>query len=236
MISKGKIAGLLALCSIATLTCGFSAWIVGGETKGAEVDGIKVNVGTVIDSRSILQFNTDKGQNQSGISCFEYCPDGFVNDGIVDVNDGFLNIYLKLDIQNIKKAYGSPKDTSVYSSFYVASNLSFSSPQKFSLISNSYINPFTTDKDCGISFTYSVDKSTQINNLSGTNSLESGLLVSSYNGFDSRFLSSSSASSFFYVTISYRFSIDYEKVVYKNDIYPNLIDSTFNLSIACGGY
>lgn len=31
MISKGKIAGLLALCSLATLTCGFSAWIVGGN-------------------------------------------------------------------------------------------------------------------------------------------------------------------------------------------------------------
>lgn len=235
MISKGKIAGLLALCSLATLTCGFSAWIVGG-TSGSEADGIKVKVGNVIDSRNILQFDTAKGKDGSGISCLEYCPDGFVNDGIVDVGDGYLNVYLKLNIQNIKKAYGTPKDTSVYSSFYISTNLSFSSPKKFSLVSNSYINPFTSDKDCGISVSYHVDNSSQTNYLSGTNSLESGLLSSTYNGFEPKFLSQSSASSYFYVNFSYRFSIDYTKVIFRSDIYPNLENSTFTLSVACGGY
>ncbi len=235
MISKWRIASLIGLCLVSTLTCGFSSWIYVVNNK-FDVGDIDVNVGKIIDSRDIIQLDTNKGDNNSGISCFDYCKDGFVNDGVIDVNDGYLNIYLKLNIQNIKKAYGNPTDTSVYSSLYLGLNLDFNTTKKFSLISESYINPNTTSKDCGVKVTYTVDAGTQVFSLAGNNIIENGKLTSSYNSFSSKFLSQSSSNSYFYVTFSYCFSIDYQSVDYRTAIYPNLQNSSFDFTLVCGGY
>lgn len=235
MISKWRITSLIGLCIVSTLTCGFSSWIYVVNNK-ADVGDIDVNVGNIIDSRDIIQLDTNKGDNNSGISCFDYCKDGFVNDGVIDVNDGYLNIYLKLNIKNIKKAYGNPTDTSVYSSLYLGLNLNFNTTKNFSFISESYINPYPTSKDCGVKVNYTVDAGTQVFSLTGNNSIENGKLTSSYNGFSSKFLSQSSSNSYFYVTFSYCFSIDYKSVDYCTAIYPNLQNSSFDFSLVCGGY
>lgn len=235
MISRWRIISVISLCIVSTLACGFSTW-VWTENSKADVGAIDVTVGNVVDSRDIIQLDSDKGTNNTGISCFEYCQDGFVNDNLVDVNDGYLNIYLKMNVANIKKAYGNPTDTSVFSSLYVGVTLSFSSNSDFNLISESYINPYVSDSKCGIQVTYTVDSGTQLFNLSGNNSIEKGKLNSSYNGFSSKFLTSQSSNSYFYVTVGYRFSIDYQSVSFRDSIYPNLSGSSFNVNLICGGY
>lgn len=66
MISKWRIASLIGLCIVSTLTCGFSSWIYVVNNK-ADVGDIDVNVGNIIDSRDIIQLDTNKGNNNSGI-------------------------------------------------------------------------------------------------------------------------------------------------------------------------
>ena len=46
MISKWRIASLIGLCIVSTLTCGFSSWIYVVNNK-ADVGDIDVNVGNI---------------------------------------------------------------------------------------------------------------------------------------------------------------------------------------------
>lgn len=74
MISKGKIAGLLALCSLATLTCGFSAWIV-AENNPALTPDIYVKVGDVQVKGCLVSFV--KGES------FSMTKNGFSHEEVI---------------------------------------------------------------------------------------------------------------------------------------------------------
>lgn len=74
MISKGKIASLLALCSLATLTCGFSAWIV-SENNPSLTPDIDVKVGDVQSQGCLISFV--KGES------FSMTKNGFSHEEVI---------------------------------------------------------------------------------------------------------------------------------------------------------
>ena len=60
MISKWRIASLIGLCLVSTLTCGFSSWIYVANNK-ADVGDIDVNVGNITtNSTATIVFQNAK--------------------------------------------------------------------------------------------------------------------------------------------------------------------------------
>ena len=79
MISKWRIASLIGLCLVSTLTCGFSSWIYVVNNK-ADVGDIDVNVGNITtNSTATIVF-----QNAELFSFNKY---GFAHEEEITVDD-----------------------------------------------------------------------------------------------------------------------------------------------------
>lgn len=118
MISKGKIAGLLALCSIATLTCGFSAWIV-SENNPFETPDIYVEVGDV--KAEGCQISFVKGEN------FMMSKNGFAHDETIQDKNYFYydrsfsmtTTWMVTDFANVASlVYSISRDTTTTFPFF----------------------------------------------------------------------------------------------------------------------
>ena len=89
MISKWRIASLIGLCLVSTLTCGFSSWIYVANNK-ADVGDIDVNVGEIIQIDDPLFKNFV-------ITPFELSKkDGFVEDDKI-VSKGNIKATCSID-------------------------------------------------------------------------------------------------------------------------------------------
>lgn len=108
--------GLLFLSSLSLISVGFASWNV-GNAEGASAN-FSVDADRVFNIGEIIQLDKSKGDNNTGIACFDYCKDGFVNDDQVDINNGLFYVYAKLDLDAIRKAYGKTDDISVYTSLF----------------------------------------------------------------------------------------------------------------------
>lgn len=79
MISKWRIASLIGLCLVSTLTCGFSSWIYVAN-NGADVGDIDVNVGNVTtNSTATIVFQ--------GAKLFSFNKYGFAHEEEITVDD-----------------------------------------------------------------------------------------------------------------------------------------------------
>ena len=79
MISKWRIASLIGLCLVSTLTCGFSSWIYVAN-NGADVGDIDVNVGNITtNSTATIVF-----QNAELFSFNKY---GFAHEEEITIDD-----------------------------------------------------------------------------------------------------------------------------------------------------
>lgn len=226
MISRWRIITLSSLCIISTIACGFSAW-VWTENNEPEVS-VDVEVGEVFDD--VVLLDTSKGTNNTGITCFSYCKDGFINNGEIDINFGYLYLFLKMNCVSIRKLYGNPSDTSAYTSLYLASELSFTpgDSSSFTLINSNYLD---TSKD--VNSTYTVGSSSNQNSLAMSSSISKGVLSTSSNGFNKDHIATGQ---YVYVTMSYRFSIDYTITDFETTLFSRMDQSKFNLKLGVGGY
>lgn len=221
--------GLLFLTNLSLVLTGFSSWLLRNDNLDANVN---VSVGNVIDGTTIAFLDKTKGDDNTGITSFKYCKDGFVNNDEIDINKGYYYAYLKLNIENIKKAYGDVNNDTAYTSLHLNTSLKYECNNQFTFITESFIS--TIGSNSGISYFYTVDTGTNAKYLSGTNSISNGTLESSINGFDSRFFNSSNK--YINVTIKYCFQIDYTTVDFETSIFPNLEGGNFVFSFALGGY
>lgn len=79
MISKWRIASLIGLCLVSTLTCGFSSWIYVAN-NGADVGDIDVNVGNITtNSTATIIFKKAK--------IFSFSKYGFAHEEEITVDD-----------------------------------------------------------------------------------------------------------------------------------------------------
>lgn len=224
---------ILSLILISCIGVGFSSWIISGNNSSGKGD-VNINVGDYIDNNGIASMNVEKEEN--GVKCFSFCKDGFVNDNAIDINNGYLYAYLKLDVNKIKEAYKNPSDTSTYTSLFFTSYLTFetsSSSNLFTLISENFIST-KNDSSCGISaFYYSNLNPKRLINLNSDSSISNGLLTSNFSGFNEGHFANST---YFYLTLKFNFKIDYEKIDFETLIYPNLVNSKFSFNFGIGGY
>ena len=227
--------GLLFLSSLSLISVGFASWNIGNKETNLNFN---IDADRVFDIGEIIRLDNSKGENNTGITCFDYCKDGFVNDGEVDLNNGFLYVYAKLDLDAIRKAYGPSDDINVYTSLFINVNLSFSPGDGggFSLIDENYIYPYATsgNKICGIQASYIADGETASKYLSSSNSIDKGVLSSSFNGFLSSLFQEKNHSAT--ITIFYDFKIDFTKLNFETDVYPHLKNGKFRVSFGMGGY
>lgn len=230
-----KIANTILISSLlvaSVASIGFSSWLIGNSEVKSDIN---IDVGDMIDNNDLLMLDTTKGINNSGITCFGYCKDGFVNDNEIDINTGYLYFYLKLDINKIKEAYKNPSDLSTYSSLFITSSLEFipsDTSSTFTLIDNSYMSAANNSTGSVIAI-YTVDEGTITNSLALDNILLNGKFSSTFNGFKYNFFNSNN---YIYVTLRYRFNIDYIKTDFEKTIYPYLTNATFKVTFGVGGY
>ena len=79
MISKWRIASLIGLCLVSTLTCGFSSWIYVANNK-ADVGDIDVNVGNITtNSTATIIFKKAK--------IFSFNKYGFAHEEEITIDD-----------------------------------------------------------------------------------------------------------------------------------------------------
>lgn len=154
MISKGKIAGLLALCSLATLTCGFSAWIVGGHNESPGFDfTINGGVGNVIDYGGSFAFNEneatiDKPNAHMSSTAFSYNSYGIVKDNVVTGTAGDFSFYMAVFLKGDKGLFF---DNAKIDSF----SFDFGFKDKGSFLLLDYLNRVTTTISSG-SYSYTL--------------------------------------------------------------------------------
>ena len=229
-IANTIIISTLLVASIASI--GFSSWLIGNNEIKSDIN---VEVGDFIDNNNLLMLDTSKGVNNTGIECFQYCKDGFVNDGELDLNIGYLYFYLKLDINKIKEAYKNPSDITTYTSLFLTASLSFvpeNSASTFNLINNSYMSTASNSTGSLIAI-YTVDEGTMTNSLALENILLNGVFSSTINGFKYDYFNNNS---YIYLTLRYKFSIDYLKVDFETSLFPNLNNGILKALFGVGGY
>lgn len=56
MISNWKITGLLSLCILSTLACGFSTWVLTNNDAAVDVGKITVDVGDIVETGGAVSF------------------------------------------------------------------------------------------------------------------------------------------------------------------------------------
>jgi len=224
---------ILTLVVFSLIGVGFSSYLIEGNNNSGKSD-ININVGDYIDNNGIASMNLEKAED--GVKCFSFCKDGFVNDNVIDINNGYLYAYLKLDVNRIKEAYKNPSDTSAYTSLFFTSYLTFetsSSSNLFTLISENFIST-KDDSTCGISaFYYSNLNTNRLIYLNSDNSISNGLLTSNFSCFNEGTFTNST---YFYLTLKFNFKIDYEKIDFETIIYPYLVNSKFSFNFGIGGY
>lgn len=228
--------GVLILSTLSLFSVGFASWCIGANDNATL--SFDVSADNIININDFIQLDKSQGDNNTGIACFDYCKDGFVNNGEVDVNNGFFYVYAKLNLDEIRNIYGEVSDENTYTSFAITTKLSFSSGDGsiFSLIALNYIYPYTDsgDNKCGVQANYRSENEAAIHNLVSNNEINDSVLSSSFNGFQKELFYSNNH--FAYITISYNFKIDYTKCSFDTDIYPHLKNSKFYVSFGMGGY
>ena len=120
-------------------------------------------------------------------------------------------------------------------SYYTGSNIKhvgFTSTGEGGHINNSYMSAANNSTGSVIAI-YTVDEGTITNSLALDNILLNGKFSSTFNGFKYNFFNSNN---YIYVTLRYRFNIDYIKTDFEKTIYPYLTNATFKVTFGVGGY
>ncbi len=111
LLTKGKITIFSVLCIISLISIGFASWTITGEIE-EELSGI-IKTDTIINSKEYVLLDTTKGDNNSGITCFKYYEQGYLdNEGYLS-NYGYITTYYKLNLKKCYELLGSDCDSIV---------------------------------------------------------------------------------------------------------------------------
>lgn len=110
-LTKGKITLFSVLCVLSLISIGFASWTITGETI-EELSGI-IETDTIINSKEYVLLDSTKGDNNSGITCFKYYEQGYLdNEGYLS-NYGYITTYYKLNLKKCYELLGSDYDSIV---------------------------------------------------------------------------------------------------------------------------
>lgn len=104
MLSKSKMNILLALCLISITSIGFSSWVIVQDSNPLHIQG-NIDVDNVINSKDYVYLDTSKGDNESGITCFNYTDTGYLNESDTITDTGYIDAYFIIDLEKCKTLF-----------------------------------------------------------------------------------------------------------------------------------
>ena len=104
MTLKTKMSLLVFLTTVSIVSVGFSSWSITAETQ-AEIGG-RIEVDNVISSDKYIKLDKTKGENNTGIECFKYKENGYLDDDGLTVTDtGYIYAYLTMDLEKCNELF-----------------------------------------------------------------------------------------------------------------------------------
>lgn len=110
MISKMKINLILSLCLISLISIGFSSWFISEDGSLPHFTEGSFETDTVIYSKEYIYLDNSKGDLDSnniptGIKCFKYSEDGYLDENDIPISEGYVNAYFVIDINKCKSIF-----------------------------------------------------------------------------------------------------------------------------------
>ena len=109
MLSKFKINLILVLCMLSLISIGFSSWNITLDAINVDAN---ISVDNVVNSEDYIYLDTTKGDNNTGISCFKYKNNGYLDNNGEISNTGYINAYFIIDLNKCKLLFS--KSNSIY--------------------------------------------------------------------------------------------------------------------------
>ena len=111
MISKTKINFILCLCLISLISVGFSSWYISKDDFITSIEG-SFETDKIIYSKEYIYLDHSKGDLDNnniptGIQCFKYSENGYLDENNVPINEGYVNAYFIIDINKCKSIFSS---------------------------------------------------------------------------------------------------------------------------------
>ena len=148
MLTRGKVLLLTILCLLSLVSIGFASWTI--TESDEEIVYGSMHTDNVINSADFIRLDTSKGEQNTGISCFNYKETGYLaEDGINISNYGYIYTYYILDLENCFKMFGED-----YSSITITLNLGYGNG---TLTNLNLFDESNDDTKHSISSTYVVD-------------------------------------------------------------------------------
>ena len=109
MLSKFKINLIFLLCMLSLVSIGFSSWSITLDAINVDAN---ISVDNVVNSEDYIYLDTTKGDNNTGISCFKYKNNGYLDNNGEISNTGYINAYFIIDLNKCKLLFS--KSNSIY--------------------------------------------------------------------------------------------------------------------------
>lgn len=217
---------LLILGCLSITSIGFSAWITQETTVNSVDSSVNTNVGTVIDVSEYLKIDNEennqnfpKGQNKDGKDVFNYCKEGFVNKGEVDLRYGSMDFYFILNVAALKNDIFQDKK---YDEFKIITTLSYQDnfTPAFDIINKNFLIGAKA-----FSLTYTLNNATNPSYSTGNYrtsiSFNQGSMVATTLGFGTNIFTFNKPT--IYIKTSLKFELP-DIHYFENTIYPNIKD------------
>lgn len=99
MLSKFKINLIFLLCMLSLVSIGFSSWSITLDAINVDAN---ISVDNVVNSEDYIYLDTTKGDNNTGICCFKYKNNGYLDNSGEIANTGYVEAYFIMDLDRCK--------------------------------------------------------------------------------------------------------------------------------------
>lgn len=103
MFTKFKVYICMILCMISLVSVGFSSWSIHGITE-EDYSG-SITSDKIINSKEYVYLDTTKGDNNTGIDCFNYYEYGYLDENGYTSNYGYIKTYYILDLEQCRNIF-----------------------------------------------------------------------------------------------------------------------------------
>lgn len=104
---------IIFLSFLSLMGVGFASWSVAGNTTSKDLSGM-IEVEDVLKYNDYVNFVDESGNTTDQFDVFKFYKTGFVNDALEIVNDGYINLYLKIDLTKCFEKFSTCNTISFY--------------------------------------------------------------------------------------------------------------------------
>lgn len=104
---------IIFLSFLSLMGVGFASWSVAGNTTSKDLSGM-IEVEDVLKYNEYINFVDSGGNATKNFDIFKFYKTGFVNDVLQIVDTGYINIYLKIDLDKCFEKFSTCNSISYY--------------------------------------------------------------------------------------------------------------------------